>query len=76
MLGLIVDDSALTSKECSQAREEILKSGGYAALIVENGREGLICLENGPDMNFVISAIERPEMDGLSFLQEIRRRIE
>ena len=72
MLGLIVDDSALTSKVI----EEILKSEGHAALIVENGREGLICLETVPDIDFVISDVEMPEMEGLSFLQEIRRRVE
>ena len=72
MLGLIVDDSALTSKVI----EEISKSEGHAALIVENGREGLICLETVPDIDFVISDVEMPEMEGLSFLQEIRRRVE
>ena len=72
MLALIVDDSPLTTKVI----EAILQTAGHTAIAATNGREGLVCLESVPDIEFVISDVEMPEMDGLSFLEEIRRHVE
>jgi CheY-like chemotaxis protein len=72
MQGLIIEDSPLTAKVIG----EILKYDGYSILIAKNGQEGLQYLEDVDDIDFVISDIEMPEMDGLSFLQKIRLRVE
>ncbi len=72
MLVLIVDDSPLAGK----ILEEILKSKDHTTITVENGREGLKCLASMPDFDLVISDVEMPEMDGLSFLAEVRRHVE
>ena len=72
MRGLIIEDSRLTARVV----EEILKFDGHSVLLAENGKEGLQCLENMEDLDFVISDIEMPEMDGLSLLKKIRLRVE
>jgi len=72
MRGLIIEDSLLTARVV----EEILKLDGHSVLIAKNGKEGLQCMENMEDIDFVISDIEMPEMDGLSFLKKIRLRVE
>jgi len=72
MRGLIIEDSRLTARVI----EEILKFDGHSVLLAENGKEGLQYLENMEDLDFVISDIEMPEMDGLSLLKKIRLRVE
>ena len=72
MLVLIVEDSILAGKII----EDIIKSEGHEAIIVGNGVEGLVCLKNILAIDLVISDVEMPEMDGLSFLAEVRRYVE
>ncbi len=72
MQGLIIEDSPLTANVV----KEILRLDGYSVLLAQNGQEGLQHLEDVEDIDFVISDFEMPEMDGLSFLEKIRHRVE
>ena len=72
MQGLIIEDSPLTASVV----KEILRLDGYSVLVAHNGQEGLHQLEEVEEIDFVISDFEMPEMDGLSFLEKIRERVE
>jgi two-component system chemotaxis response regulator CheY len=66
---LFVDDS-------ESIREIVnfsLENEGYKVLLGENGKDGLKYL-NGTDINLIITDLHMPEMDGIEFIKEIRKR--
>jgi two-component system, chemotaxis family, chemotaxis protein CheY len=66
---LIIDDS-------ESIREVIatgLEDAGYTVIKGVNGRDGLTCLENNPDVELIITDLNMPVMDGISFLKEVRK---
>lgn len=55
------------------ALRRLFRPHGYRILIAESGALGLAELEKTP-VNLVISDMRMPEMDGASFLKEVRQR--
>ena len=70
---LIVDDSATM-------RKIIMRSLRQAGISVEeileaaNGLEGLEVLAAAPDVDLVLSDINMPEMDGITFVKNVREK--
>jgi len=67
---LIVDDDmrnvfALTN---------IFEEQGIKVLVGKNGKEGLECLDNNPDVDLVFMDIMMPEMDGYEAMRELRKQ--
>jgi CheY-like chemotaxis protein len=68
---LVVDDSPLIRKVVTQT----LETAGYVVVSAENGRKGLAEWERDPArFSLVLSDVFMPEMDGLTFGRELRRR--
>lgn len=65
---LVVDDSESIREVVSFT----LQSEGYRVLVGINGRDALKHL-NGSDINLVITDLHMPEMDGISFIKEVRK---
>lgn len=66
---LIVDDSASVRMVARIA----LREKGYEVLEAANGREALDKL-SGERVNLVVSDVNMPIMDGISFLKELKSR--
>ena len=66
---LIVDDS--------ESIREVIASGletaGYSVVKGINGEDGLKCLQNNPDVELIITDLNMPVMDGITFLKEVRK---
>jgi len=45
----------------------------FEVLIANSGREGLVLIENNDDIRFVISDMKMPGMDGLEFIQKVKK---
>jgi len=67
---LIADDDAHIARVMSIW----LTRHGHTALVVSNGRQALDLLRTRP-VDLVITDINMPELDGLSFIRELRRRL-
>lgn len=65
---LLVDDSASVRKVAGIA----LTSAGYAVLEACNGKEALGKL-NGEKIHLIISDVNMPVMDGITFLKEVKQ---
>lgn len=65
---LTVDDS----KTMLDMLEFTLKGAGYEVLQAVNGQEGLDVLAANP-VDVIISDINMPVMDGITFIQELRK---
>ncbi|PBQ33765.1 two-component system response regulator [Sphingobacteriaceae bacterium] len=66
---LIIDDS-------ESIREVIatgLESAGYTVIKGINGEDGLKCLAANPSLELIITDLNMPVMDGISFLKEVRK---
>jgi CheY-like chemotaxis protein len=66
---LIVDDDvrnvfALTS---------VLEEHGVEVVYAENGRDGLACLKQNPDVDLVLMDIMMPELDGYETMETVRK---
>jgi len=49
----------------------VLKSNGYTVIEAENGKQALTKL-NGQKIHLIISDVNMPEMDGLTFIENAR----
>jgi two-component system chemotaxis response regulator CheY len=65
---LLVDDSASVRTVAGIA----LRGAGYEVVEAANGQEGLGRL-NGDKINLIISDVNMPVMDGITFLKEVKR---
>jgi tubulin-specific chaperone A len=54
--------------------KKVLEDKGIEIVIGKNGKEGLTCLNNNPDVNLVLMDIMMPEMDGYTAIGEIRKQ--
>jgi two-component system chemotaxis response regulator CheY len=66
---LTVDDS----KTMLQMLQFALKQGGFDVIQGENGQEGLDLLETN-DVDVIITDINMPVMDGITFIKELRKK--
>jgi two-component system, chemotaxis family, chemotaxis protein CheY len=64
---LIVDDSASMRQVCNSA----LTRGGYNVVEASDGRDGLVKL-GANKVHLVISDVNMPGMDGLTFAKEVK----
>jgi two-component system chemotaxis response regulator CheY len=65
---LIVDDSASMRQLVSFA----VKDAGYEVLTAENGKDALQKAADA-EIDMVITDLNMPEMDGITFIRELRR---
>jgi DNA-binding NtrC family response regulator len=66
---LVVDDELV----CLQQVEEILGRMGYNVIAKANGRSALTVISDGTPVDLVITDYCMPEMDGLEFVNALRR---
>jgi len=66
---LTVDDS-ITLRE---SLRYTLETEGYDIIQGENGQQGLELMQNNSDINLIITDINMPVMNGIEFLQNIRK---
>lgn len=66
---LVVDDSASIRQVVSIA----LKGAGYSVIEAVDGKDALGKLD-GQKINLVISDVNMPNMDGISFLKEMKQK--
>ena len=67
-LILIVDDSASLRQVVAIA----LKGAGYEVLEAVDGKDGLVKLD-GRKVNLIISDVNMPVMDGITFVKEVKK---
>ena len=69
---LFADDVVFFRRHVSK----VLTDAGYDVTLAEDGKKALEVLESSGDLNFnlIISDIEMPNMDGLEFARELRKR--
>lgn len=67
---LVVDDSETVRLKITQ----LLKQLGHKVLEAENGVVALEVLRGNPDLELCICDINMPEMDGLTFVEEVRKK--
>ena len=65
---LVVDDSASVRQVVSIA----LKGAGYGVLEASDGQDALEKL-NGDKVNLIISDVNMPRMDGITFVKEVKK---
>ena len=66
---LVVDDSASVRQVVGMA----LRGAGYTVVEASDGKEALNKLD-GQKFNLVISDVNMPNMDGISFLKEMKQK--
>ena len=66
---LIVDDS----KAILSLMRNVLDVAGYNVLTASDGKEGLLLLESGKEVDMIITDLNMPNMDGITFIWEIRK---
>jgi len=66
---LIVDDSASIREVISIG----LSNAGYTVITGINGEDGLNLLSRSDDIKLIITDLNMPVMDGITFLKEIRK---
>ncbi len=67
---LIVDDS----KTVRNLVSFVVKNAGYKVVTAEDGLEGLEKLYSNPDIVLIVSDVNMPRMDGLTFIKNIREQ--
>jgi two-component system chemotaxis response regulator CheY len=72
MQALVIDDSRALRMLISR----ILRDQGFEVYDAANGEEGLAQLRANPDVGLVLVDWNMPVMDGLQFIQEVRREPE
>lgn len=68
--ALVVDDDLQVRRTLAR----VLRALGVVTLEAGNGVEALLILEESGELPLVISDIYMPEMDGITFLKEVKRR--
>ncbi len=69
---LVVDDEPDVAVIIRQSFRKQIRRGVYEFLFALNGAEALRTLQANPDIDIVLSDINMPEMDGLTFLASAR----
>ncbi len=69
----MVDDEPQVERLLRQRFRQQLKSGEYDFLFASSGKEALAILEKESDIPIVLSDINMPEMDGLTFVSKLRQ---
>jgi two-component system, chemotaxis family, chemotaxis protein CheY len=69
--ALVVDDSATVREMVSYT----LKQAGFEPLVGNNGQDGLEQLSGAP-LDLIITDLNMPVMDGLTFIKAVRARDE
>ena len=67
--ALVVDDS----KSILSLMRNVLGIAGYNVLTASDGNEGLSVLKSGKHVDIVITDLNMPNMDGITFIWEIRK---
>ena len=67
--ALVVDDS----KSILSLMRNVLGIAGYDVLTASDGNEGLSVLKSGKHVDIVITDLNMPNMDGITFIWEIRK---
>jgi len=70
---LVVDDEPQVERLLRQRFRQQLKSREYDLVFASSGKEALNILEKEPDIPIVLSDINMPEMDGLTFVSKLRQ---
>src|SRR5438045_4002727 len=68
--AMVVDDDSQIRRTLAR----VLRALGMTTLEAGSGREGLTLLEETGEVALIVSDLYMPEMDGLTFLREIRQR--
>ncbi|MEL7122538.1 MAG: response regulator, partial [Bacteroidota bacterium] len=68
---LVVDDEPLVERLINQRFRKKIKSKHYEFHFAENGVEGLSKLDQHQDVDIILSDINMPKMDGLTFLSKL-----
>lgn len=66
---LILDNSPTMVMSLSR----ILKNAGYQIETAANGKDGLAKLAGGYKPNVILTDLNMPQMDGMSFIKEVRK---
>ena len=67
--ALIVDDS----KAILSLMRNVLDVAGYNVITASDGKEGLALLKSGKQVDIIITDLNMPNMDGITFIWEIRK---
>ena len=69
---LVADDEPDLEVLIKQKFRRKIRENHYEFLFAENGKEALEKLDKNPDVDIVLSDINMPEMDGLTFLSHLK----
>ncbi len=69
MQALVIDDS----RAVRMLVGNILREQGFEVCVAADGREGLATLRENPEIGLVLVDWNMPVMDGLEFIQTVRR---
>jgi CheY-like chemotaxis protein len=65
---LVVEDEDGVREACSKA----LRALGYRTLLVRDGRQALQTIQNGAQVDLVLTDVVMPNMDGLDLMQKLK----
>ena len=65
---LVIDDSAAIRQSISF----ILQQEGYETIEAQDGQEGLSVLAGGAPLDLIITDVNMPNLDGISFIRKAR----
>jgi len=68
---LIVDDSSSLRSLVKMS----LNRAGYSVIEGCDGKDGLAQLEKAPKVHLIVSDVNMPNMDGITFVNEVKRNI-
>lgn len=69
---LVADDEPDLEALIKQKFRKKIRENSYEFVFAENGKDALEKLEDNPDVDIVLSDINMPEMDGLTFLTHLK----
>jgi two-component system chemotaxis response regulator CheY len=65
---LVVDDSAAIRQSITY----VLQQGGYEVLEAKDGMDGLTALASMDETDLIITDVNMPNLDGISFIKKVR----